>query len=369
MKSSWIHLVRGETARQARVGTVGRFNEELFGREGFFGPTAMLYHANSPSEVIRVEGDTQVRAAKVVDAQTSDRDDERGDFTVLLENDDARIGISRRQTAMPYCYRNAVGDLLYFVHAGTGVFATEFGPLEYLPGDYILLPKGTTWRHMPKGDGGVFYVIEAKRAIRFTEHAQIGRHLPFDPALVEAPEVIDYKWPHRDEWELYIKHNAGFSSVFLRHCPMDLIGWKGDLFPIKINIRDIIPISSDRIHVAPTAWATFENDDFLVVTFLPQSAVSDLTAEELPSNHRNIDCDEAIFIHVDPRHGDGVVMHLPQALMHGSTAAQRAAFNAARTPNMRRPLTGVSIDAFRSLKPTAAYLDICRANATEHNHD
>ena len=47
---------------------------------------------------------------------------------------------------MPYCYRNIDGDLLYFVHRGSGVFATEFGPLRYEPGDYVLLPKGTTFR-------------------------------------------------------------------------------------------------------------------------------------------------------------------------------------------------------------------------------
>ena len=50
---------------------------------------------------------------------------------------------------MPYCYRD-IDDLLYFVHRGNRVFATEFGPLRYEPGDYVLLPKGTTFRLMPE---------------------------------------------------------------------------------------------------------------------------------------------------------------------------------------------------------------------------
>ena len=50
---------------------------------------------------------------------------------------------------MPFAYRNTDGDLLYFVHKGTGQFATEFGRLPYEPGDYVLIPKGITFCVMP----------------------------------------------------------------------------------------------------------------------------------------------------------------------------------------------------------------------------
>ena len=56
---------------------------------------------------------------------------------------------------------------------------------------------------------------------------------------------------------------------------------------------------SDRIHLAPSAWVTFEAAGVVVLSFLPQIAVSDLNAEELPSYHRNIDMDEVILAHVD----------------------------------------------------------------------
>jgi len=73
---------------------------------------------------------------------------------------------------------------------------------------------------------------------------------------------------------------------------MDVVGWKGDLFPFKLNVRDIRPIMSDRIHLAPSSWVTFEGSGFVVLSFQPQIAVADLNAEELPSYHRNIDMDE-----------------------------------------------------------------------------
>lgn len=52
------------------------------------------------------------------------------------------VSIGRRAAAMPYAFRNLDGDLLYFVHRGTGRFATEFGRLAYEPGDYVSIPKG-----------------------------------------------------------------------------------------------------------------------------------------------------------------------------------------------------------------------------------
>ena len=360
MKPSWIHIKRGKTTRQARNQTIGKFHEELFGRHGFAGRVAMLYHKDSPSEVIRVEGDSMVSEGPTVDAPTKDLSDERADFLSLLENEKVTVGVSRRAKAMPYCYRNTVGDLLYFVHKGTGTFATEFGPLAYEPGDYILLPKGTTFRLFPETEDNLFFVVESVAPIGLTEHQQVGRHVPFDPSLISIPDVVDYEWPAQSEWELHIKHPAGRTSVFYENCPLDLVGWKGDLFPIKINIRDIIPVESARTHLAPSSWSSFENENLMVITFLPQTAVRDLTSEELPSNHRNIDCDEAIFIHQHEQYPIGSLLHMPQTMMHGSSLALRDEFNASRSDSDLRMLTAVSLDSFSPLSPTPAYQALCK---------
>jgi len=81
----------------------------------------------------------------------------------LLSNDEVSIAISCRGQAMPYCYRDMDGDLLYFVHRGTGVFATEFGPLRYEPGDYVLLPKGVTFRLMPETADSRLLVVKKRK--------------------------------------------------------------------------------------------------------------------------------------------------------------------------------------------------------------
>lgn len=360
MKPSWIHINRGKTTRQARNKTINKFNEELFGRFGFSGQVAMLYHKDSPYEVLRVEGDSFIGEGSVLNAPADDLTDARGGFLPLLENENLVVGVSRRSAAMPYCYRNTIGDLLYFVHKGTGTFATEFGPLEYEVGDYILLPKGTTFRIFPDTEDNLFYVTQSTAPIGFTEHVQVGRHVPFDPSIITIPDVVDYDWDPRDEWELFVQHPGGNTSVFYKNCPMDLVGWKGDLFPFKINIRDIIPLESSRTHLAPSSWSTFENENMMVVTFLPQSAVQDLESEELPSNHRNIDCEEVIFIHEHPQMPVGSVLHMPQSQMHGSSKELRDALNAGRTAGDRRALAGISIDAYHPVTPTPAYQKLCK---------
>jgi homogentisate 1,2-dioxygenase len=80
---------------------------------------------------------------------------------VMLSNADVSVAVSRRAEAMPYAYRNLDGDLLHFVHKGTGAFATEFGRVAYEPGDYVLIPKGITFSLMPDAGDQLMLVIEA----------------------------------------------------------------------------------------------------------------------------------------------------------------------------------------------------------------
>src|SRR6266403_1457556 len=172
MTRSWIHFTRGRFARQARVG-LGELREEHLSRHGFAGPVAMLYRTDGPNEVVRIEGDYRPRQIDSADVVAADATDPRGGPLTLLFNKDVAIAISRRRQAMPYCYRNIDGDLLYFVHRGTGGFATEFGPLRYEPGDYVLLPKAITFRLMPGAHDHRFLVVESLRPIRLCEHEQV----------------------------------------------------------------------------------------------------------------------------------------------------------------------------------------------------
>jgi homogentisate 1,2-dioxygenase len=94
---------------------------------------------------------------------------------------------------------------------------------------------------------------------------------------------------------------------------------------------------------------TFEAAGFVVLSIVPQIAVADLEAEELPSYHRNIDMDEVMLSHADEDPGGrrpGNFRHTPQGILHGASEAYRAELQARRQP------TSVCVDTYRPLRPT-----------------
>jgi homogentisate 1,2-dioxygenase len=140
---------------------------------------------------------------------------------------------------------------------------------------------------------------------------------------------------------------------------LKVVGWKGDLFPFKLNIRSILPIMSDRIHLAPSSWATFEAPGVAILSIVPQVAVSDLNAEELPAYHRNIDMDEVILSHADSDPAGrrpGIFRHTPQGILHGADEAARAEFQKRRRPGQHRTGTLVGVDTYHPLAPSPEFV-------------
>ena len=79
---------------------------------------------------------------------------------------------------------------------------------------------------------------------------------------------MNYGFPAEKEYEVRLRHQGGRSSVIYKNDPLKGIGWKGDLFPLKRNIRHVLRIMSNRIHRPPSSWATFEAPGFAVVSFV-----------------------------------------------------------------------------------------------------
>ena len=47
---------------------------------------------------------------------------------------------------MPELARNGDGDMILFFHKGEGSFYCDYGHMTYREGDYINIPRGTSWR-------------------------------------------------------------------------------------------------------------------------------------------------------------------------------------------------------------------------------
>ena len=135
--------------------------EEVMGLEGFSGNESILYHLTSPCRVqklgpfVPIERDEWVPDAHA-HRHFSTWDVEPGGDPVsgrklLMWNNDVEISLVRPEERMDYFFRNGEGDEVYFVHEGSGTLHTTFGDLPYREGDYVVIPRGTTYQFEPSG--------------------------------------------------------------------------------------------------------------------------------------------------------------------------------------------------------------------------
>jgi homogentisate 1,2-dioxygenase len=292
-------IKKGKTTQQAHVGLPEGTYEEEHGRKGFFGKAAHLYHTHPPTDWIRFEGKLRPHLFDLNKLQPSDLTDAEGAPTTFLGNHDVQISVSRRSRAMPFYFRNSDGDELYFVHRGSGAIETDFGPLAYEKGDYIVLPRSVTYRIVPDVEDNFFLIVQSKGEFNQPERGLLGQHALYDPGAVTIPEPapILHEEDEEREWEVRIRCEGEYSKVFYPFNPMDVVGWKGDLTAWKINLRDIRPVMSHRAHLPPSAHTTFVTEGAVICSFLPRPLEQDPAALKVPFFHRNTDYDEFIFYH------------------------------------------------------------------------
>lgn len=363
-----IHYAKGTYARQAHVSIPQGTYEEEFGRQGFFGPQAQLYRLHPTTDWTRIEGPLQPRGMRTYDLRPDDMTDPYGRPAILLYNDEVRIAVSRRQETMPFFFRNADGDELHFIHQGEGCLECDFGSMRFEPGDYLLIPKGTNYRFVYTTADNFSLLVESRGSLDFPKRGIIGQHAPFDFTLLETPEPAPVMENDGREWELRIKRGDQYTSVFYDFCPMDVVGWHGSLSVLKLNVRDIRGLMSERIHLPPSAHCTFEAPGFVVCTFNPRPLEGDPTAERVPWYHRNIDYDEVFFTHagefsLSARGGSrpvGVLTLNPAGLHHGPQPGVQEASRQHWKKDARLEFTAVNIDAEHPLQLTeyAKMIDI-----------
>src|ERR687891_757366 len=185
------------------------YAEELFGVEGFTGRSSLLYHLAPPTRTHRIEPVSRIRLEAADDDLHRHRLTKTGGIepsgdivsgrVPLYFNQDVVFGVVRPAQSMPdgVFYRNGVADEMLFVHEGTGVCDTIFGPLRYGPGDSLVLPIGTTWRLDPDAGSAhrILYLeapseIEPPKRYR-NDYGQLLEHAPYSQRDLHAPEFAE----------------------------------------------------------------------------------------------------------------------------------------------------------------------------------
>ena len=238
---SFVHLRKGTTPRRMHADLNGLKDDEL-GRGGFTGRTASMYRRHDPTR-FRAVGPLRPVDVLADQLKPADATDASGAPMLLFSNSDCRISLSRRSEAMPFHVRYIDGDLLCFVHQGSGRLETEFGPLNYRTGDWIYLPKACTWRQVPnKSSESTWLMIEATDDFRAPPPGPLGRHWPFDPSLATIPEPEPVDDDERTEYEVRLMHR-GVDGVLTRH------RHAGDLVAVVRGHHGLL--ADRRQHVVP----------------------------------------------------------------------------------------------------------------------
>jgi homogentisate 1,2-dioxygenase len=370
----YLSLGRVPPKRHTQVRDDGRLLvEEVMGYEGFSGNESILYHLQSPCRVAEVGEFTPIeRAEWVPDAHVHRLTDTAplppgGDPVLgrrlLMFNDDVEMAIAKPTEELEAFYRNGEGDEVLFIHEGSGELETVFGRLPFARHDYVVIPRGTTYR-IRLGDGPHTWLtfhtpgeIETPNRYR-NRYGQLLEHAPYSQRDFHGPVELE---THREpsEFELIVRVRGGHQRFTLDYHPLDVVGWDGYVYPYTFNIHDFEP-KSGRLHQPPPAHQTFQGPNFVICSFCPRKLDWDPLAVPLPYHHSNLQSEEVIY-YVDGQFGSrrgvdvGALTLHPSGLPHGpQPGLVEKALGATETEEL-----AVMCDTFRPLRltPLAQELD------------
>ncbi len=348
-------------------------HEEVMGIHGFSGVQSILYHLHPPTAIERIEDRIgnglkleyagPLRHRLIRAAEAPEQGNAVSGRVALLTNRDLVLSVVRFREAMDYWYRYAHGDELLFVHEGHGVLETQFGRLEYRPGDYLVLPTGVVWRLLPRaGEPQRMLCVEAAGHIEpprryVNRYGQFLENSPYCERDIRAPQWVEPR-DEEGEFEVRVKARGGTTRYLYRRHPMDVAGWDGHLWPYAFNIEDFEPITG-RVHQPPPVHQTFDGPGFVVCSFVPRLFDYHPQAIPAPYNHSNVDSDEVIYyVEGDFMSRRGVergslTVH-PNGIPHGPhPGAYEGSIGRERTDEL-----AVMVDTFRPLQMTAAAADL-----------
>lgn len=370
------------------------YSEELFGTEGFSGPSSTMYHIHPPTQVY---GWKPIASTKVEYVETEvmrmrhvmtggQKMEAQGDFVtgrvVLFGNADCEMAVCNPKEQLGYHYKNGQGDECVFIHYGSGVCHTMMGTLRFGPKDYLIIPKGVIYtvvwdkrQNGPDGkpkDGGPsientpfgrFLLIETTNGSHFRpppryvskDHGQFLEHAPYCERDLKLPEM-PMTWDQKGDYPVRIKARDLIHEYIYHYHPLDIVGWDGCYYPYIFNIDDFSPITG-KVHMPPPIHQTFEAHNFVICSFCPRLLDYHPQAIKVPYNHSNLDSDEVLY-YVEGNFGSrkgievGSLTAHPQGIPHGPHPGTiEASLAATYTAEL-----AVMCDTFRPLFPTRAAL-------------
>lgn len=291
----------------------GLHYEHVITTDGFDRAYSIVYHLKPPTRVKSVElfregalkaaTHTPLRHHHLKSAAMARAGDPYTGRVPLMFNSDMTCSRCRPAKTMESgydFYRNGQNDDVIFVWSGGGWLESTFGRLRYKQDDYIVIPRGTTYRLVPDDVAKEDYLIlESAHPVRIParyRHAegQIRMGAPYSERDFHGPTEIIAEDREGDFAVLVRDRGMRYTRTVLAGHPFDVVGWDGYLYPFTFNANDFEPITG-TVHLPPPIHQTFEVNGFVICTFAPRFLDHHPEAVRVPWAHDNTEADEVLF--------------------------------------------------------------------------
>jgi homogentisate 1,2-dioxygenase len=354
--------------------------EHVVTTAGFDRAYSITYHTRPPTRVKKVELEGHVAPHPVEGEALRHRhlrsqdlgrtgDPIRGRVPMLFNED---VICYRCKPAEPQkvLFRNGGADEVIFIFDGAGVLESPYGRLPYRADDYIVIPRGTTYRLVPTDIRREDYLIlESAGPVRIpgqylNPDGQIKLGAPYSERDFHAPHEL-LTIDREEETEILVKDGTRLTRTIMSHHPFDVIGWDGMVYPFTFNAMDFEPLTG-TVHLPPPFQQTFDCRRFVLCTFAPRFLDHHPEAIKVPYVHSNTEADEVLFYvrgNFGSRRGvgSGSFSHHPAGIPHGPHPGTiMASMQHARTEELavmfdtERPLS-VTPDAMQVDDPSYPY--------------
>lgn len=285
------------------------YHEELFSTAGFSDVYSLVYHLHAPTQIKQVGKPYSIAPKTIHDKQLKPRCLKGFDITpeadylksrkAVLVNSDCKILLAAPQESMSdYFFKNADADEVIFVHQGTGTLKTMYGDLAFEYGDYLVIPRGTTYQMHFDGSDNRLLIVESYSPVvtpnRYrNKFGQLQEHSPFCERDFRKPSNLQAH-DEQGDFQFFIqKEDMIYPYKYLNH-PFDVVGWDGYCYPYAFSIHNFEPITG-RIHLPPPIHQTFAAQGFVICSFVPRLYDYHPLSIPAPYNHSNIDSDEVLY--------------------------------------------------------------------------
>jgi homogentisate 1,2-dioxygenase len=256
---------------------------EHWSREGFYGDGINVIRPHHVPDYISVNGPHAPQRFKIGEVALPDRNDPQAlPVPVLVGRSGVQLSISGRERPMPFVVSNVEADEVYFIQEGEVAFATAYGKIGGLPGDFVFIPRAVPYTVRPVQGPTLMVIVEIPGAVR----------LDMAPSFAPQRESATVEMPGNDDGETtwLVKSFDGVTRYVKPYNVLAAVSMDAGTNPVwKTSLKNIPPNEAGH----PTQFAASPNKDELLYTLSARR-------RRRPPIHYNADYDEVIVYFAGP---------------------------------------------------------------------